>query len=173
MDPLKLGQTDPRPFPRAVTPVTFPNTHVAVAFNYQNYVNFTPYQISTIVFPNGLPFGWSWEAWALAAGRPNPMTHDVRDKKIEPMPPFMDPDALVGSGEMDLMPGETKLVTTTTEALISWVAHAPQYNGPCEMHVADTLVPGAYMSTSVTPGTYALHYDLGPAQGVRVALRPR
>lgn len=150
-----------------------PAPQAELSYNYSDFIGLTPFEIQTRVFHQGLPEGWDWQKWALAAGRPNPVSHDNRDAPIVPMPAFQDPDALVDSGEMDLMPGEVKLVTTTTNAQLSWAAHAPQYIGTMELFVGSSMFTGAYMVASLTPGTYPITYNVGPSQGVRVALRKR
>jgi hypothetical protein len=174
-----FGKTEaPKPLPPGYPPVVnqVPVVTAPVAkitLDYAAYRNLTPYQISTQTFPNGLPVGWDWEIWAAAAGRPNPMTHTNTGMKIEPMPAWEDPDNLVDSGEMDLMPGETKPITLTRPGMLSWAAHRPQYQGPCNLHIGTQMTEGAYMNAELQPGTYNLFYVTGPSQGLRVALRQR
>lgn len=169
---VDFGAPDRPSLANTASPAARPDV-AKVAIDYSHYAALTPYEISTRVFPNGLPVEWNWEAWALAAGRPNPQTYDNRNQPIEPMSPFENPASLTDHGEMDLRQGEMREVTLTRPGSLSWAAHRPQYRGPCVLHIGFQIVEGAYMNVELQPGTHRIIYVTGPAQGLRVALRAR
>jgi hypothetical protein len=153
---------------------TFNKPHVVApqkTIDYSAYAGYDYYTLQTTVFYNGFPTDWDPAAWALAAGKEDPRIVDTRGRKIEPMPPFEDPNSLTDNGEMDLDLGESKTITLTKGGKVTWVAHAPQYVGSATVRVGGHEVTGAYVGIDLGPGVHTITLESGPKQGMRVAVR--
>lgn len=153
---------------------------MSAGIEYAKYVTnpegqpYTPYELSTRfgVFPNNvLPKGWDWPTWAVAAGKPNPLTHDNRGQEIQWFA-LTTAKSVTGNGHMVVPLGESRQFTLTKPGEASWVAMPPQYLGPAEIHIGGVVYRGAYMGdVKLSAGENFVTLVSGPAQGIDFALR--
>jgi hypothetical protein len=176
---------NPVPSPVVATRVSPPASSGALAYDYTadaaKYRN--EYELMTGKFFQGLPRDYDLVAFATAGGRPNPYTHTNNGRFISPSEPAPDVSALTDNGEFDLKPGQTKTVTFTRPGpagggRMTWVVHAPQWNGAVRGDPVVTLsvngaeYTGPYTGYDFPEGTYSVSLVSGPERGVRLGIHP-
>jgi len=174
------AKPEPVPAPVAVPTVLKPEEFEAkpakLLHDYEMYASMTPMEIQLIAWRGqGTPKGWDWNLWSLASGKPHPFEHDNRWRKIEPLPAFSDPESLTGSGEFDLLPGETKIIHCPTPSFASWVFHAPITRVPGRIKIGGSVhgAGSGPVTADIDPGTHQVTLLEGPSQGIRFALQPK